>query len=92
MRDDKGSTLVELVMVMMLLILFGFTTYTLIYAGSETQRKIIEDKDAQVDARIAISYLNVRLKSSPFKPGKRNSSYSYTNPPVFKFIRSYSRV
>ena len=64
LNNRKGSSLVELVMVMMLLMVFGFTIYSLIYAGSETQAAILENKDAQVDARIALSYVNVRLRQN----------------------------
>jgi len=53
-----------MVMVMLLLFLFGFTTYSLIYAGSETQHRIVDEKNAQVDARIALSYINVKLRQN----------------------------
>ena len=62
--DNRGGSLVELVMVMLLLILFGATIYTLIYTGGETLAKIIQVKNTQVEARIAMSYLNVRLKQN----------------------------
>jgi hypothetical protein len=62
--DERGGTLVELIMVMMLLLLFGATIYTLIYSGSETQRKIIEQKNEQSEVRVAFSYVNVRLRQN----------------------------
>ena len=62
--EEKGSSLVELVMVMLLLMLFGLTIYTLIFAGSRTQQSINDKKDAQVDARIAVSYLNKWVKQN----------------------------
>jgi hypothetical protein len=61
---EKGSGLIELMMVMALLILFGFTIYSLIYAGSGTMKNIEADKEAQINARIAHSYLNVRLRQN----------------------------
>ncbi len=64
LKNEKGSSLVELVMVMMLLILFGATIYTIIFMGSSTQDRIIKEKDAQIEARIAISYINVRLRQN----------------------------
>jgi type II secretory pathway pseudopilin PulG len=56
--------LVELVMVMLLLALFGTTIYTLIVSGADTQARITARKDAQADARVALSYINVRLRQN----------------------------
>jgi hypothetical protein len=64
MADERGNSLVELVMVMIMMILFGATIYTLIFAGSTTQRKIIDEKNAQTEARVAMSYVNVRLRQN----------------------------
>jgi len=64
LKQESGASLIEMVMVMMLLVVFGFTIYSLIYAGSETQKKIMDEKDAQVSARIALSYINVRLRQN----------------------------
>lgn len=63
-HNTRGSTMVELIMVMLLLILFGTTIYTLIYAGATTQERIMREKDAQTDARIALSYINVKLRQN----------------------------
>ena len=62
--NTAGSSLVEMVMVMALFILFGLTIYTLIHAGSNTKAKILAEKEAQIEARIAMSYINVRLKQN----------------------------
>jgi hypothetical protein len=51
-------------MVMMILALFGITIYTLIAAGADTQKRIMNQKDAQADARVALSYINVRLRQN----------------------------
>ena len=51
-------------MVMLLLALFGVTIYTLIYSGSRTQQKIYADKAAQVDARIGLNYVDVKLRQN----------------------------
>jgi len=63
-EDESGNTLVELIMVMVLMVFFGFTIFTLIQAGSQTEQRIIDNKNAQVDARIAASYLNVRIRKN----------------------------
>jgi len=64
LTNNKGNTLIELVMVMLLMVLFGVTIYTLIFAGSQTQQRLQENKEAQADARIALNYVNVRLRQN----------------------------
>jgi type II secretory pathway pseudopilin PulG len=63
-NNQKGFAMIEMVMVMTLLILFGVTIYTLIYSGVNTQNRITEEKISQTDARVAMSFLNVRLRQS----------------------------
>ena len=62
--DNKGYTTVELVLVLLLLLLFGVTTFTLIFAGSDTYQRISNNKNAETDARIALSYLNVKIRQN----------------------------
>lgn len=62
--SNRGSALVELVMVMTLLILFSLSIYTLISSGVTTQERIMKHKDAQTDARVALSYINVKLRQN----------------------------
>jgi len=59
-----GNTLIELIMVMLLLILFGTAVTTLIYSGGEAQSRIIAEKNAQMDARVALSYLNMYIRQN----------------------------
>jgi competence protein ComGC len=63
-KNQNGNTLVELVMVMMLLILFCVTMYSIIYAGSEAQTKITAQKDRQTDARVALAYIGNKLRQN----------------------------
>lgn len=69
MNNNKGSSLIELIMVMMLMIVFGLTMVTLIGAGANTQEKIIDNRNAQSDARIAMSYINVTLRKHDTEKG-----------------------
>jgi hypothetical protein len=62
--DNKGYSTVELVLVLLLLLLFGVTTFTLIFAGSDTYQRISDNKNAETDARIALSYLNVKIRQN----------------------------
>jgi len=63
-EDESGNTLIELIMVMVLMVFFGFTIFTLIQTGSHTEQRIIANKNAQVDARIALSYITVRVRKN----------------------------
>jgi hypothetical protein len=49
-------------MVMTLLILFGLSIYTLVLSGSSIMTHIEKEKVAQIEARTAGSYVNVRLR------------------------------
>lgn len=60
----QGYTLVELVLVMLLLALFGVTIMTLIQSGTTAYQKIVDNRDAESDARIAINYLDVRVRQN----------------------------
>ena len=62
--NEKGSSLIELTMFMLLFIVFCFTTYTIICAGSMAQQKITDDRDVQIDVRIALSYLDTKLRQN----------------------------
>lgn len=61
-NTNIGSTNIETIMTMVLIILLGSAVFTLIYAGAETQKRIIAEKDVKVNARVASSYIDVKLK------------------------------
>jgi hypothetical protein len=48
---------------------FGVTIFTLIYSGSETYRRISDNRNVESDARIALSYLNVKLRQHDYAEG-----------------------
>ena len=60
--DENGGGMTELLMVMTLLIFFGISMYLMIFSGSTAMRRIEGEKDGEVEARTAISYINVRLR------------------------------
>lgn len=76
----RGYTLTELMLVMLLLALFGITVMALIQSGSSAYKKIADNRTAETNARVALAYLEVRLrqndaqgsiaiKENPFAPG-----------------------
>jgi len=60
--DECGSGTTESLMVMTLLIFFGLSIYSLVLSGSSVMQHIEEEKVAQIEARTAGSYINVRLR------------------------------
>ena len=60
--DENGSGMTELLMVMSLMVLFGLYIYLLVFSGYTIIRKVDDDKNAQIEARTAISYINVRIR------------------------------
>jgi hypothetical protein len=64
LHTNKSGSMVELVMVLMFMVLFCVTMYTMIFVGTQTQYKLITEKDQQIDARIALSYINVKIKQN----------------------------
>ena len=65
--NKKGNTIIEMIMVIILLTFFSLTVYQLIDSGSRTQEKILDRKSAQIDARIAVSFINVKLRQNDEK-------------------------
>lgn len=64
MKKLNGSSSLEMIMIMILLILFTSSTYTMIYAGLTAQDHILDQKQTQINTRVAISYLNVKFKQN----------------------------
>ncbi len=55
---------VESIMVILLMILFSVAISVLIFEGSVTYRKIITNKNEEENTRIALSYVNMRIKQN----------------------------
>ena len=66
-NSKNGNAVVELVMVMGLLILFSVSMYQIIDAGALTEARIIERKKALEEARIAMSYINVKIRQNDIR-------------------------
>ena len=55
---------VELVMVMLVLIVFALVVFSLIGAGSNAYSRILGDKERMQSARVAYSYINMKVKQN----------------------------
>lgn len=58
---------IESIMVVILMILFAVSLSVLIYEGSKTYRKIIDNNSTEENTRIALSYVNMRIKQNDRK-------------------------
>lgn len=68
---NRGYTLIELVLVMALLALFGVATFSLVISGSTAYKGIMEKKDSESELRVAISYLDTKVRQNDFKNAVR---------------------
>jgi len=61
-HGESGSSVVELIMVMVLIIIFAVLGAAFTQSAAAAGKSIAANNTAQADARIAISYVNVRLR------------------------------
>jgi hypothetical protein len=61
---SKGYSLIELIFVMVLLILFGLTSFTLVVSGSSTYKKLTNSRNSNSELRVALSYVNMKVRQN----------------------------
>jgi|AGTN01.1.fsa_nt_gi hypothetical protein len=64
MYSRSKALSVETVMVMLVLIIFALVVFALIGAGSSAYNGIVDDKESMQSARVAYSYINMKLKQN----------------------------
>lgn len=64
MERRKINVSFESILVMMLLIIFAVSTCMMIIEGSESYKTILNQKEKEENARIALSYINMRIKQN----------------------------
>ena len=69
LRSQRGSGLVELLLVLTLLALLGATLLTLMFSGMKTYQRIDSKRSAEAEARVALSYLTIRLHQGDIAGG-----------------------
>ena len=74
---EEGESLAELLMVMTLLIFFGISMYLIIFSGSSAMRRIDDEKNAQIEARTALSFINVRIRQFDAEDSVKAAANSY---------------
>ncbi|MDP4093530.1 MAG: prepilin-type N-terminal cleavage/methylation domain-containing protein [Bacillota bacterium] len=68
-NNNKGFTLIELTVVLVILAIVGTMVYSLVGSGTKAYKEISENSDEQSDARIAMSYITMRLRQNDFTGG-----------------------
>lgn len=61
---NSGYTLIELTLVIALLALFGTATLSLVVSSSTAYKGIVEQKDTDSELRIALSYIDTKVKQN----------------------------
>ncbi len=92
LKKSRGYTLTELVLVMLILSIFGVTIITLIQSGSHAYQTIIDNKNAESDARLAISCIGVRVRRNDITGGVRVEKFPQTNVNALVITEEYDGV
>jgi prepilin-type N-terminal cleavage/methylation domain-containing protein len=61
-RRDSGFSVVELLIALTLMAFLAASLMTILTTGSDAFQKVLDDKNAQSEARIAVSYISVKLR------------------------------
>lgn len=64
METRKRNVSLESILVMILLIIFAVSACVMIVQGSKSYNNIISQKEKEENARIALSYINMRVKQN----------------------------
>lgn len=64
MKKRTGAGMIELILVMMLLILFGLSTFTLVVSGSNAYSATLSEKENLADRRVALSYIENKIRQN----------------------------
>ena len=61
-NKNNGYSLIELILVMVLIVIFGLSTFTLVVSGNNAYKNIVEKKTLNSELRVAVSYLDMKLR------------------------------
>jgi type II secretory pathway component PulJ len=63
-RGQRGYATAEILMAMVLVAILGVAIVILIFSGSETYQRINTNKNAEIDARNALAYVNIKVRQN----------------------------
>ena len=87
-RRKDGYSLIEMFLVLMILVIFSITVFSLLFLGSNTYDKLIADKNNEADARIVLSTYNTRLRQYDYNGGCSIKSLEWQNHQVKALVLS----
>jgi hypothetical protein len=61
-EKEKGFSLIEIAFVMLLLALFGITTYSLVAVGASSYENMLIEEEDHANMRVALSYVSTRVR------------------------------
>ena len=70
-RQRQGYTGPEVILVLFLLLVFGLAAFAMVYTGGESYRRMTEERNAEGEMRIALSYLQGRIRHHDGEGGIR---------------------
>lgn len=73
-EKEKGYSLIEITFVMILLALFGITTYTLVAVGANNYEKMLLEREDHARMRVALSYISTRVRQGDAENALRIAS------------------
>lgn len=82
-KRDRNNT-IELIMVMILLIIITLSIFLLIQGGSTSYEQILANKDSFDKARIASSFINVKIKQNDYSNSIEIVNDQFENTPSIK--------
>lgn len=62
--NTNKRTVLEFVFIICLLMIFGFTTFSLLYAGSQSYESLSSRKEVHSEVRMASSYINMKIRQN----------------------------
>ena len=62
LKNEEGYSIIEITFVMILLAIFGFTTFTLVAVGASSYEKMLHEREEHANMRVAISYISNRVR------------------------------
>lgn len=68
---NKHGTIIEMACILILLILFGGSTYSLAVAGYESFNRMNKSQDECLNTRVAMNYLSMHIRRSDTKDSVR---------------------
>ena len=66
-KRHYGKARIETILVMLMLVVFSISTYTLVVSTASSYSKNYSDMDAKDNLRLALSYIDLKIKQSDKK-------------------------